>query len=51
MGQRVATLADGIKAPGRYSVRFDGAALASGVYLYRLKAGSKVLERKMLLMK
>ncbi len=51
LGQRVATLVNGERGAGRYTVRFDGAALASGVYFYRLNAGETTLSRKMLLLK
>jgi hypothetical protein len=34
-----------------YVVRYDAAGTASGIYLYRLTAGGRVLTRKMLLMK
>ena len=51
LGRRVATLVDEKKAPGRYEVAFGGARLASGVYIYRLTAGSYVETRKMLLLK
>jgi len=30
------TLVDEVKQPGTYAVKFDGSALASGVYFYRL---------------
>ncbi len=50
-GKKVATL---VKAPlnaGAHSFTFDANALASGVYIYRLRAGSNVLTKKMLLIK
>ncbi len=51
LGQKVATLLNGNKSAGIYSVNFDASKLASGIYIYRL-SGSKVnLTRKMLLMK
>ncbi len=36
LGQRVATLADGVTDAGTHEVRFDGNAMATGVYLARL---------------
>lgn len=36
---------------GRYEVSFDGSMFASGVYLYRLSAGSFIQTRKMMLIK
>jgi hypothetical protein len=49
-GREVATLVERSMEAGERSVRFDAAGLASGVYLYRLKAGSFVQSRKMILM-
>jgi hypothetical protein len=37
-GRQVATLAEGPWPPGRHTVVFDGAELASGVYVVRLRA-------------
>ena len=51
LGRQVATLVDEVKAPGSYEVRFDGSGLASGVYIYRLTAGSFVQSRRMVLVK
>ncbi len=51
VGREVALLVDEKKAPGIYSVRFDGSGLASGVYLYRLVAGSVTQTRRMVLLK
>ncbi|MDM7924875.1 MAG: sugar-binding protein [bacterium] len=50
-GREVAVLAEGRKAAGFYTVEFDGKNLASGVYFYRLKAGSTVLKQKMVMLK
>ncbi|MFZ5434487.1 MAG: T9SS type A sorting domain-containing protein [Calditrichota bacterium] len=50
-GQKVATLVDGFQAAGAYSIAFDGSALASGVYLYRLQTEGFVQTRKMVLLK
>ncbi|NET37289.1 MAG: T9SS type A sorting domain-containing protein [Cyanothece sp. SIO1E1] len=51
LGRKVATLVDQPQAVGRYSVRFDASALASGVYVYRLQVGQNVLSRKLTLVK
>lgn len=39
-GRKLATLADGAYGPGSHSVRWQARGLASGVYLYRLQAGT-----------
>jgi hypothetical protein len=51
VGERVATLVDGPQGAGIHEVNFNGGSLASGMYLYRLKAGSYQETRKMLLVK
>ncbi len=51
MGQRVATLLNENVNSGSHTITFDASNLASGVYLYRLQAGSAVLTRKMTLIK
>lgn len=52
LGRRVASLINGeMQTAGRYTVSFDAASLASGVYIYRLTAGSQVITKRMLLIK
>jgi hypothetical protein len=51
LGREVATLVNERKEPGSYTVRFSGEGLASGVYFYRLEAGSLTATRKMVLLK
>jgi hypothetical protein len=51
LGREVAVLVDGVMSAGSHSVTFDGSGLASGVYLYRLESGGKVLSRKFTLIK
>lgn len=51
LGKRVATLINEQKKPGHYEVTFDGSNLASGVYLYRLQAGSHISTKKFILAK
>jgi hypothetical protein len=56
MGQRVATLLEERMAAGRHTVTWngrthDGRQATSGVYLYKIVAGSHTETRKMLLLK
>ncbi len=51
MGRKVATLVDAMQPAGRLEARFDAGHLASGIYLYRIQAGSFVSVRKMMLVK
>jgi hypothetical protein len=51
LGREVATLVNAVKEPGTYTVQFDGSNLASGVYFYRLQAGTYVETRKLLLLR
>jgi hypothetical protein len=51
LGREVRTMVDEQQAPGRYEVRFDGAGLPSGVYIYRMVAGEFAQSRKMILTK
>jgi len=51
LGREVAVLVNERMVPGRYEVTFDGSNLSSGVYFYRMSAGSLVLTRKMMLLK
>jgi predicted GH43/DUF377 family glycosyl hydrolase len=51
LGEEVATLVSDRLTASSYSYEWDASNLASGVYLYRLEAGSFVETRKMVLMK
>lgn len=50
-GQEVARLAAGTYSAGTYEIGFDATELASGLYLYKLEAGSFVQTRLMSLVK
>jgi hypothetical protein len=51
LGQKVATLVDGVQPVGYHSVTWNGTNVASGVYIYRLEAQGHTLTHKMLLLK
>jgi hypothetical protein len=51
LGQEVQTLTGGQMYPGEYSLRFDGSALSSGIYLYQLKTEYSSSVKKMALIK
>ncbi len=51
IGQRVATLKNGIAEPGTHEVYFDASDLSSGLYLYRMQSGSFLDARQMMLVK
>ncbi len=50
-GQKVAQLLSGRKPAGIYQVVFDGSGLASGVYIYLLRANDFTAVKRMLLVK
>ncbi len=49
LGREVATLVNERKPAGAYTVQFSGPGLASGIYFYRLTAGTIVETRKLVL--
>ena len=51
LGKEVKTLVNEIKPAGYYNVSFDGTALGSGIYFYKIEAGSFVETKRMLLVK
>lgn len=51
LGREVALLVNETKAPGSYTVQFDAAGIASGIYLYRMTAGSHVQTRTMIVVR
>ena len=51
IGQEVGTLVNDVQKQGTYTVKFDASNFASGVYFYRLTAGTYTKVMKMLLVK
>ncbi len=51
LGRQVATLVDDRMEAGYHEIRFNARNLASGVYLYQLRAGGTVLTKKLTLIK
>jgi hypothetical protein len=51
IGQHVATLVNENQHAGYHEARFDGSQLSTGVYFYRLQAGSHVETKKLLLLR
>jgi hypothetical protein len=51
LGQKVATLVNGMKRAGVHTASFDASNLSSGVNMYQLRAGEVTFTQKMLLSK
>jgi hypothetical protein len=51
LGKEVAVLVNGTRNAGSQTVTFNAKNLSSGVYFYKLQAGSTVLAKKMMLLK
>ena len=51
LGENVMSLVNGMQKAGQHEVNFNATNLASGVYFYKLEAGTRSSIKKMLLMK
>jgi lysophospholipase L1-like esterase len=51
LGEEVATLVNSEQNAGTYKVHFNASSLASGVYLYKIQAGSFISAKKLILLK
>ncbi len=50
-GRSTGVLVNGMRPAGRHSVRFDASGLPSGLYAYRMQAGTETRVRKMILVR
>lgn len=51
LGNEIAQLVNETKEPGTYEVQFNGSALSSGVYIYRMQTDNFISTQKMTLLK
>jgi len=51
MGRQVASLVDGEKPAGEYSVQWDALGMPTGVYFYRIQAGGFTQTKQLLLVR
>ena len=51
LGQEITTLVDRYHKPGKYKIEFEASGLASGNYIYELRADDFVARKPMILMK
>jgi hypothetical protein len=51
LGREVQTLVNTMQAPGQYSVTLNAQSLGSGVYFYRLNAGTFTETKKLMMLK
>ncbi len=51
LGKRVTTLVDGYVEAGEFNVEFDASELPSGIYIYRMTAGSFSMSKQLTLLK
>lgn len=51
LGQKVATLTNEVYPEGSHSLRWNAQSLSSGMYIYRMRAGSFVQTKKLMLLK
>jgi photosystem II stability/assembly factor-like uncharacterized protein len=51
LGEKIAVLVDGVKAPGVYEIKWNAGKIPGGIYFYRLAHKNKIIVNKMMLLK
>ncbi len=51
LGQKVASVIDEEKPAGNYDIDWNASSIASGVYIYEIKAGNFIASKKLIIMK
>ena len=51
LGQEIASLINGYRSAGHYSVQFDASRLSTGAYIYRLQSAANMMTKRMVLLK
>ena len=51
LGKEIASLVDEYKEAGYYEINFDATGFTSGIYFYKIQAGSFIQTKKMILIK
>lgn len=51
LGQEAVCLVDGLVKAGSHQVTFNASGMSSGVYFYKIESGSKILVKKMMVLK
>jgi len=46
LGREIAVLVNQVKEAGQYQVEFNANSLSSGVYIYKLQLGNKIITKK-----
>ena len=51
LGNKIKTLVNDVKQPGRYEISWDASGVSSGVYIYQLRVNEFITSKKMILLK
>ena len=51
LGRQLKILVNEVKSSGKYKIEFNASSLPSGIYLYSIEFGNRIISKKMLLLK